>query len=417
MARKRATPATKTLPQDPGAASSMAALRTAFVDNFKGKKAKHAPEHLGQIVYGLSLEGCLPLQYILGIDVLPLGQTIALVGKPESLKSLMGWYLVSRVLSDSRTPGMAVYLAVEKKTNDPMIRGIIQNDNLYEHSVMRVPINVVPEMCTAMQEYAVTYRKAVPDNEVPLVYFLDSMGALTNQEAIDAMNKTGDASTAKGYNQARAAADLTQHFQTWVPENLQKLPLALIYVNHLKEKIGEDKGANFSSEKTSPGGVHKDYMNVATIEMIRERGYKSTVKEARAKVWMRTQKSSFADSGLKVSVIMNTTGPDQERYPDGDLILDRLMETEEDFQRMHVLFDWDTSLAELLIRDKGTTWEKSRLDEVCAITGKGNDLNCKQLGLKGVDKRELGAAIHADPAVYGGVQSVLGIFRHKRFGS
>ena len=123
------------------------------------------------------------------------------------MKSLMAWEVTNIVLADPITPGIAVYIDIEKKTNPDVIRGIIANDDLFIDKIMRAPLSTVSQMCTTMAEYAETYVKAVPKRDVPLAFLMDSLGALTGDEEIKAMNKTGNANEASGYSDARRAAE------------------------------------------------------------------------------------------------------------------------------------------------------------------------------------------------------------------
>jgi len=393
-----------------------AALRFAARDLFGKVMKNHAPRPMGDPKTGIPLTGALPFQYLLGLDVLPLRQAMSLVGKPGSLKSQMGWWVVSQFLKYERAAGIGVYLDVENKTNDNLVRGILDDDVLFSEMIMRVPVKTVEDLSLAMSEYATQYDQVVPDQSHPMVFLLDSMGALVSKEEVTALNKTGDVNSVSGYLSARRASDLTNHLKTWTLTKLQERPMALVIINHLKEKMPAGQGgANFAPEKGSPGGAHKDFLNFATIEMIREKGGNKLRSEARSKVWMQTLKASLADTGLKICVQMRTRGPDKEKHS-RDLILSHMGETEEDYQRYHVDIDWDTSLVELLTRETGrVTIERAKLKEICHIGGAGNKLKCSRLGIKEATPKDLGHAIHNDPDLVKDLQDLLSVSRQPHF--
>ena len=243
---------------------------------------KYAPQEMGDPMTGIPLHGALPLQYILGLNVIPLRQAISLVGKPGSLKSQMGWWFMSRFLKYTEAPGIGVYLDVESKTNDNLVRGILNDDYLYSEMIMRRKVRTVEELSATMSEYSKSYDAAVPDQGHPMMFLLDSMGALITQEELESQKK---GITPSGYLAPRRASLITDHLKAWTLTNLQDRPMALVVINHLKEKLPSGPGgANFAPEKGSPGGAHKDFLNLATIEMIKERGGNKLRTEARSKI-------------------------------------------------------------------------------------------------------------------------------------
>ena len=92
MARKRASASTTATDTLSGAAIA-AAFREGAATAFKG--AGPIEDTFFHHTYGISLAGNLPLQFLFGIDVLPLGMTIGLLGDEGSMKSTLGWHLCS----------------------------------------------------------------------------------------------------------------------------------------------------------------------------------------------------------------------------------------------------------------------------------------------------------------------------------
>jgi hypothetical protein len=427
MARKRATgspagtekaKASTKAPKPSGLAgpldmSSLAmSLRTAATRDL-AKIGAVPQDSLIDRVYGVPLVGNLPMQFLLGVDILPMERTLSLVGEKGSLKSVMSWYFATLFLR-YRYPGMVFFEDSEFKTNDDQIRGVIQNDNLLDF-VFPTEVHNVQEMIETMVFYSKQYDILVPEHNVPICYLIDSIGALTSQAAQDAMEKTGNVGDVAGYDRARTAALITEHFRSWVPLQAGK-PMVLIYVNHIKEKIaaeGGKKGASYGPpEKVSPGGVHKDYLNTATIEMIKT----STPRiksEMRATVIMKTLKASLTETGRKIEVMMRTLGPMNMRYPEGDKL--GILESENDVQRYYVYFDWDTALVDLLTSDRFLEKDLADVLGGSGITGKGAAVGCKRLQLSQVPRQELGRAIHADAQIVKELQDVIGVLRKRHY--
>jgi RecA/RadA recombinase len=417
MPRKRATMKEATL--DTG----LDGFASAFRDSATRELNKAGIVVLDNIIddiYGIPLTGNIPLQYLLGVDVLPLERTISLVGKKGTLKSTMGFYLAKLVLKHTR-PGVCFFIDAELKTNYDMVRGLVQNDKLLEKFMYPTEIIGIEQLIRSMTAYGKEYDKMCPNRNIPALYLVDSLGALTSDAAVAAMEKSGSATDVSGFDNARRAADLTEHFRAWVPKYLRRHPVVLVYINHSKFKINQGGGANFRPgppEKTSPGGDHKDYMNTATIELspdaTRTRENKTSV--AYAQVWMKTLKAALAPTGRKISVALITKGPKNERYPDGDILCKH--ENKEDVQRYYLEFDWDTSLVEMIVDAKGTgTAEKAAKDDIVDIRGSGQSLSSKTLGLDNVTPKVLGAAIHADKTICKALQEVFGILRKREVGS
>jgi len=362
-------------------------------------------------VSGLPLHGNIPLQYVLGVDVLPFGRTLSFVGKEGTLKSMLGWYIATIFM---RSPGLVNFIDTEHKTNMDQVRGLTKNDTLLESLLFRATVMDINQMNAAMGKYGAEYDKLCPARNVPILYFIDSIGALTSGKAVAAMEKTGDASTAAGYEAARRASDLTEQFRAFVPRFLMGRPAILIFINHIKVKMEEAGGSNFSPgppEKGSPGGVHKDYMNTATLELTKVKGKTDeAVKAAYATIFIKSLKAALAPTGRKIMVTLISEGPVNRRYPDGDTLGD--LESEDDVQRLYADFDWDTALVELLTREGKTTYSKDRKKSVITIQGTPNKRKCPELGITDVvTDAELGAAIHGNPEMVKALQDVLGIYR------
>ena len=442
--------------------TQMEMMRQAAVKEFGEAGVQDAVTFFDS-VYGVPLDGLLALQYVLGMDIIPLSSAISFVGKEGSLKSLLSWELIWRIMK-SIYGGMGVYLDVEKKTDPAMVRGIGRNDVLFQKYISRIPLDRMSQFTRSLTEFGKLYDRLCPRRDIPMVFFLDSLGALSSDTGIEAMEEHGSAADAAGFDDARKAQELTKQLKAWVPTYLHVYPFLLIYVNHLKEKIqaeGAAGRANFTPQQVTPGAVHKDFMNAFTIECAKEK-VQQTVKEHTVRVWITSRKAAFAHTGNRIAVTMHTTTMNR-RYEDGDILssietaaekeihkrlkelktedtirvrvkdaaapgisaeeieaevkiqFEAMVATELKVQRKYVYFDWDTALTELLTRDNNPPCSAEAIKSVVDIKKDGSKYNSKRLGLKEVSAEEMGRAIQADPEIVEGLQDVLGITRKRKF--
>jgi hypothetical protein len=342
-------------------------------------------------VYGIPLRNCLPLQFLLGVDVIPLERSFSVVGDWGSCKSAFSWFLSSLFL---RAGGMVTFIDTEHKTNPDQVQGIIQNPELFEMGVMPAPAYSMEDMMEKMTFWAQQYRKAVPTLDIPMLIFVDSLGAVTSKEAIEKVETQGSTDS-KDMGAARRAANLTEFMKAYAPKYLKNAPISLCFVNHQKTaiEIGQAGKRNFGPKTTEPGGVHKDFGATYTLELKKGKNESGLVNDVQA-FSIKTKKSAFSQTGKRIYVKMITRQADDE----DKLIVD---------------FDWDTSLAELLVSDKIS---KDALKKVVTVTKVTNTkFNCTKLGLKEVHPSELGRALHENEEIYRGLQRVLKVIPKRTF--
>ena len=362
-------------------------LQQAFVDQSTKKFGEAGIIDTENNAYGIPLRGCLPLQYLMGVDVIPLERAFSIVGPTGSYKSLLAWWYLKQFME---LGGLAVFLDVEKKTSWDQVWALLGQEN--RNRLIPQNVDFVEDLQDKMGMYAAQYHNMCPKKDVPFVMAIDSVGALSSIRALEQLKKEGI--TDKGFAAATRAGALTEFFRVFLPGFFSAAPMCLILVNH--QKIGMDgSGGKGIITKHSPGGVHKDYMGTYTIEMSKS-SPKHNVKDSSVDLYMKVLKSSLGRTNLKIKVRV-------------------LTEYDEKGVLSRTYFDWDHALT-CMLTDKNTSMSVPEARAIVGLTGDGNKVSSKPLGLQNVTAQEMGAAIHANEKMVEELQGVFHVSRKTKFG-
>lgn len=317
-------------------------------------------------VYGIPLDGNLPLQYILGVDVLALGRCMSLVGTWGSSKSSLGWYIAKIFLENG---GIVTCIDSEHKQNPDQVRAIIDNDELFKR-INYAKAYSLDELIKLMFHYCEQYEELVPDKNVPMLLLVDSLNAVTSEEASAKRMKGEDTA---GFAGARNAGEIQEAMKSFVPKCLDKNPILAIVINHQKADVGAFTMPGRPAPKKEPGGVHKDFMYTWKLELAKN----TTKKSVFGEIPYFTIKAG--KSSLGVQHKQGITVPYVGTYDEEGL--------------EHIKYDWDESLALLLTSE---LISKTELKKVMHLVKSGSKFSSNTLNLKDVSAAEMGAAIHAD---------------------
>jgi ABC-type oligopeptide transport system ATPase subunit len=389
-----------------------AVLRDRIAKTKGGATQLREMSNIFQNVYGLRLPPkYLALQYLIGVDVLPLGRTMTLVGPPGSGKSVFGWFL-STFFANNR--GFVCFADAEDKTSMDQVNGIYSSEGIQaEDTFWRQGPKSQEQLFEQITVFAQEMCKAVSGeidecSGMPVMYFVDSINYLAS-ETTKAKRLDKNEQGSVGYGHAHKANALSEYLASVVPEHISSWPSTLVTVNHQKEKMGDDKPGYGGPEKYEPGGVHKDFMYSLNIEFAKANGIaKHTVNERRQGMTLKTKKNCFAEHGRQIGLLMRT-----RQNGSGDGIL--------------VDFDWARALVDIVAggnkgwgaKDKSCV-EVSALSDILSISrDTANKVSCPTLGLSGVSPEDAGIAIinkcEEDPEFYKALQSVLWITRKKEY--
>jgi hypothetical protein len=368
----------------------MGSLMDNAIKEFGSGGVSTCEEFFDSIV-GIPMDDNFPLQFLMGIDTIPLHRVVHLVGPPASFKSTLAWYFINKFLEFY---GLAAWLDTERKSNPFMVKAFLHGDvNGWSKRVLVHELRSLDETLKAMQRHAAWYDEKVPAKDVPFMLLWDSIGAVTGEKAIEDMNKTGTAA-GEGFGAAKRANELTEQFKAFVPTHMQDKPMFLLCTNHLKEKIDANRPSHLPPAASMAGGVGKDFASTCTIKM---KSFKdlSTVGETKKELSLQTIKASLAPTGRKVSAIMTL-------YKNDDGI-------EEAF------FDWNTALCHLLVNS--SEFPQTARQSILQLTKhNASKFSSATMGMKDVHPRELGKAIHENKEIIHKLQDLVGIHRTRRFG-
>jgi len=338
-------------------------------------------------VYGISLQGNIALQYVLGVDVLALGRCMSLVGTWGSSKSSLGWYLAKVFLERG---GLVVGIDTEHKQNPDQIRAIVDNDMLFEQ-ILYQKAHSLDEMLDFMFYWCKEYEKLVPNKDVPMLLLVDSLNAVTSEKASEKRMKGEDTA---GYAGARNAGEIQEAMKSFVAKCLDRNPILCVVVNHQKTDMSKMVMPGMAAPKKEPGGIHKDFMYTWKLELVKSETRKSVYGET-PYFKIKAGKSSL---GMMHKYAISV--PYTSRY------------TEDGME--HIAYDWDDALATLLTSDAVS---KTVLKETMHLVKTGNKFTSKTLGLVDVTASEMGAAINANDALAAKLKKdVLRIRSKRKFG-
>ena len=401
--------ARRTASQGPDFGLLASKLRDSAVKQF-GSSAVQGLDDFLNAIYGVHLYHNLPLQYLLGVDVLPCGRLISVVGKPGVGKSTFGWYLASLF---SRYSGIVNLLETENKPNPDMAMAIIDNyvkrpssDSWFtwqRAKTLDIMLKQMMHMATFLRD-EVDAKAA----NIPVMMLVDSLSAITSDKA---MKEILDGDGSPGFAAAKNCALFKENLQAYSP-TVADLPILTVCINHQKPKFtggepgkaaGPSRPSYMPPEMTEAGGIHKDFNFSWILQLEKGASSYSVTDGAMTTFRFKVKKEAFREARSKpVEVPLRSKRTIRE--VDGKrVITDR------------VFFDWDTALTWLLTEDE--IIPKSVLNTCFDLKKDTKGYSSKRLGLSCVTPREMGKAIHADEKLVKDLQDyVFKIHRKPHFG-
>ena len=350
-------------------------------------------------IYGYELKGMLPLQYVLGINVLAFGRTILLAGPPQGGKSQMAYYLANLFAGGG---GLVNVYETEGKVSKEQIYGLWNSKELVERRLNFKYCRTQQKAQKAMTKNTGAYedmcisRKSWP----PLCSILDSMSGNASDDQAKAIEEDGAAgmSTA-GLHKAKS---WKEWFQVYIPNHVAMMPYTMFVVNHegTEVNLGGGGPASFGGPKktTGAGGVHKDFMSTWTLSLTSD----ASVTE---KVGVGTDYGRHSITKYRIKNIKNSLGI-KSRKAEYTVIAYRDAEGQRVLQ-----LDWDSALVDLLSDDANLKLEAGSINNYLDLKGSGQKWTCPMVGVphKGdpVSKQAMGALLHSTPEVYAMIQKEL----------
>lgn len=373
------------------------ALLDSAIKEFGSTHVKTYDDFLGSI-YGVPIHNNLALQYLLGIDVIPLGRLINVVGPFGVTKSNFCWYLASLFL---RYNGYVAFIDSERKGNPDQIHNLLTTYlNLNQERSSWFSWNQA-ETLDLLLDYNVWYIKKIEEAggkklNRPFMLLNDSLGSVTNEESVE---KRFDSEDIKGFSAARNAAKLSEDMQVFGPR-LFDLPAVGLFINHQKVKIAGEgqpaRAAYLPPVKSEKGGEHQRFAYTWIIELNPLRKDKVShdgVVTQYPCYKMTTKKNAMGSARPYIEV--------PYRY---------LWKGDKEGSEF-IWYDWNASLVLLLTDDK--IFAPSTVNKIIDIHSKGGKYSSDRLGISDVSITEMGDAIHKDKALYEELQEKLLCIRRK----
>jgi len=356
-------------------------------------------------VYGVPIYKNLALQYLLAIDVIPLGRLINVVGPFGVTKSNFCWYLAALYL---RYDGYIAFIDSERKGNPDQIHNLLMTYlNLGQDRSRWFSWNQA-ETLDKLLDYNVWYIKKLEEFggktiNRPFMLLNDSLGSVTNEENVE---KRFDDKDISGFSAARNAAKLSEDMQVFGPK-LFDLPATGVFINHQKVKIATDgqpaRAAYLPPVKSEKGGEHQRFAYSWIIELNPLRKDKvvcNGVSMSYPCYKMTTKKNAMGSNRPYIEV--------PYRY---------VWRGNKDGEEL-IWYDWNASLVLLLTDDKIFD-QKKVVDPVIDIGYRpGKGYYSKRLGVEDLNITDFGQAIHDNPEVCAELQDkVLCIRRKPSYGN
>jgi len=394
-----------------------AVLRDRIAKTSGGATQLREMANLFDMTYGLPLgPKHLALQYLIGLDVLPLSRTMTLVGPPGSGKSVMGWYLSTLFAEND---GFVTFVDAENKTSWDQVEGIYRAKDLaakdwfmrlhpttqqqmFEHTTLfgqQMTQLIAPE-CKPKT------KQKNPVHGAPVMYFVDSISYLASAAQVKKRIEENEQGSAVGFAGAHKANNLSEHLATLTPHYVDSWPALYVAINHQKEKLDEEGSGGYGKKTQEAGGAHKEFMYSLNIEIMRANGIANHILGTKRQgMTLKTQKSCFSDHGRQIGLLMCTTQAEE-----GGIVVD---------------FEWGRAIVDLLgAGSKG--WGKKghcpvdtgMLAPFLTVEREAaTKCSCKELDMKDVSPEELGMAIidrcAPDDVFYKGIQKALWVERKR----
>ena len=347
-------------------------------------------------IRGVPLFRNLPLQFLFGLDVIPLGRFLSIVGEWGSSKSSLGWYLGTLY---ARVGGMLIFIETERKSNPDQFKGLVSS--YIDTSDMNwFCWNPAGSLDSMLQSDIWFINNLVQNGGYklgrPFLIMDDSLAAPASEAEQEAVLKDGQAA---GYSDARNAALIKKTFQSLV-DPLAAVPATLAVINHQKIKV-DPQGARGAPSYIPPkmnetGGGHQHfaYTYLFQLEKI---GKKKTAAGTYPMIRISPKKTSMSDGYRHINVPYKSlwTGTEGEEY---------------------IWYDWDTSLVTLLMDE--SVIDKKSLSAVFDLKKAGAFYSSDRLGVKSLSVSQMGKAIHDDAELVKDLQDkVMHIRRKPTYGT
>lgn len=341
--------------------------------------------------FGIPLKS-LALQYLYGVENLPVGRFYGFSGAKGSFKSSIVFWLLRNTMAQG---GLATLVESERKVSDTLMHGIIGQ---YMNQLLQLNATTLEETQEMLNKNCFAYyKKNVPERHLPYAIGWDSLRGVLSEQTSNKIDKEGHYT-----RQFSSEAHSISPFFAKMVEELSFWPMILFFVQHQKKKQQEGGPPGMAGGTSTLGGdapgFHATALTTCTATAKKS---KEDARNPWAQFQLRTSKNNLGLYGRRVLADIHFHEDVQDN---GQRVL-------------NYFIDWDKADCDVLLSDKLAN--KSGVKEVMGLremSQKGM-YACPELGLEKVPASEIMAALR-DPSneeLFYELKANMGITRNLRF--
>lgn len=349
----------------------------------------------------------LPMEYLLGLDALPLGLMYQLVaetgvGKSAMLAEFARWFM---------SFGGGFWLVETETKFNPDWYASIMGEQMFGMTQLLRAGSLEEWQRNLTDAIKITKRSADSQGfgrKIPFLFGVDSVSGKaseTEQEKIlgkigkDGLRGKGIGNAARGF---ATEALVNTKFIKAIPQEFDGWPFSLVTVNQLKTGMDE-RGL---PTRSIGGGKQLGFQESVELQLSKAKGPKHKIVSSKFvgyEVNIETFKNSYSEGVKKIATRLLWRHNNVEEIIDGDMEMAP--------SRQHTIWDWNWSLVWLLdyiLNQGGHSYFKPRLEALgihvtCPTRADvENKAWSKTLGMSGKDAvswSRLGAMLHANPEI------------------
>ncbi len=340
--------------------------------------------------FGIPLPS-LALQYMYGVENLPMGRFYGFTGATQSMKSSICFWLLRNIMEQG---GLGLLVETERKVSDTLMEGIIGK---YINALLQFNAMSLEQAEQMVNDAFGFYKKNAPERNFPYGICWDSLRGVLSQETSKKIDKEGGVS-----KQFSSEANSLSKFFAKMVEELSFWPMVLFFVQHEKKKQDGGNGPGAAHAKSSLGGdapaFHSTVLTRCAVIKKNEEGAANPY----ADVQFKTTKNNLGLLGKRVNVTIHF---DQRTTEDG-------------LQVHNYWFNWAKADCDMLLSDKLAN--KSGVNKVLNLEEHSSNkgyYRCPELGVKKATASEVIELLNApeNEQLLKNLKRALRIQRNLRF--
>jgi len=200
--------------------------------------------------FGIPLPS-LALQYMIGVENLPLGRFYGFSGPPQSMKSSIVFWMLRNIMEQG---GLGLLVETERKVSDTLMQGII---GPFLAQLLQFNATTLEQAQEMINTAFAFYKSNVPERHLPYGIAWDSLRGVLSEQTSNKIDKEGHYT-----RQYSSEAHAISPFFAKMVEELSFWPMTLFFVQHEKKQQAE--GQNTKGKTALGGDAPKFHSTVLT---------------------------------------------------------------------------------------------------------------------------------------------------------